>query len=978
MQFPPLRPRSRAPLAALAALPLALAACGSDAEPGSHPASGAPDAASSERPPRPTPELPTANGATSRFLEVPERSLCESSLAPSGERPGDWVSLALEHELEDGAALGADPELVLRSFSDGAGAARVALDRGPGLAAPQVQWLGDGRAWCVWESRTAAGAHVLRSQRWRLEGGQWRALQAPRDFAGLADPAEGDEAFARWRDACAASGGGRPVLPRLALDASGERIACVWQGLVGEQYDLFVSHGTWERGLGRPQPIAATPTDEFSPDLDWGPGDTLWVAFDRWEPSAPAGSFDLWLARLELGDDPDAAARARRFRRLAGGAQHAAEARLSAGPDGELWIAYESDSEFGAGGALRERRRPMWLHGDAEDRWRACTPNLPSGAPLGQFPEVLATPGGPWIAMRARRVGDVEDLPPGASRAARFSDWETLVGHWNADGDVLWTSALDSHGDNAPRYGLHARGAGVALAGSSDERESGSLTRWYERPMETGWRMGWASLSGTAHRPRSWGEPLDLEPWTAELPATTRPARRAGFLYGDLHRHTHLSRCGAARDGTFLDAVRYARGPGALDFQAVTDHYQHLRPWSFWRLVRDAQRWSAPGSLEIFPGVESMARGRGHQNLIWPDVEVPRASGGEYLAKDYAAGRLIAIPHMLNAVTNPFPADNVQAARHRLIEVYQGLRGSYEEPDAPLVAEDAKLPTGHLLDLLAQYPADRRPPGLIAASDHRSSLDAYAGLPVPPHARRVPPAAELFEALLGRDPNGPGAFGSSGCGPSGALAAPGLRLEAPADEGAAWILDVDGPPVAHVAWRAPSGDLGLQFPELSEQRGWRYHLRYRGPERWTGQAMGLGLSGGAIAEHTGNATVSASQEVPGELVLELAREALDLALVLEPDPDAGEFTLTVALGTRRVVFDLNAQSPGTVRRGAGGDATAASIQLWSLGPAGPAARGAGPQRFEWTPPPNARGQLVYARVAFVDGSVAWSPARRAR
>jgi hypothetical protein len=972
MQFPPLRIRSRAPLAALAALSLGLTACGSEATP------DASDAGPSARPPRPTPELPTANGASSRFLSVPERSLCESSLAPSGERPGDWVSLALEHGLESGAALGADPELVLRSFDDGASAARAVLDRGPGLAAPQVLWLGDGRAWCAWETRTAEGVHVLRSQRWRLEGGAWRALQAPSDFAGLPDPAENDGAFQEWRDACAANGGGRPVLPRLALDASGERLACVWQGLVGEQYDLFVSHGTWERGLGPAQRIAATPTDEFSPDLDWGSEDQLWIAFDRWEPADPAGSFDLWIAELELEADLDAVPLSLRFRRLAGGAQHAAEARVSAEANGSVWIAYESDSEFGAGGALRERRRPMWLHGDAQDRWRACTPNLPSGAPLGQFPEVLATPAGPWIAMRVRRVGDVEDLPPGASRAARFSDWETLVGHWDADGEVRWTSALDSHGDNAPRYGLHARGAAVAVAGSSDERVTGSLTRWYERPMETGWRLGWASLTGTAKRPQSWSEPLELEAWTAELPHSEPPARRAGFLYGDLHRHTHLSRCGAARDGTFLDAVRYARGPGALDFQAVTDHYQHLRPWSFWRLVRDAQRWSAPGSLEIFPGVESMARGRGHQNLIWPDVSVPRASGGEYLAKDYAVGRLIAIPHMLNAVTNPFPGDNIQAGRHRLIEVYQGLRGSYEEPDAPLVAEDAKLPTGHLLDLLAQYPADRRPPGLIAASDHRSSLDAYAGLPVSPGARRVPPAAELFEALLGRGPDGPGAFAASGCGPEGALAAPALRLEAPAGDGALWTLDVDGPPVAHVAWRSPQGDLDLQFPEVTEARGWRYHLRYRGPERWTGQAMGLELMGGTIAEHTGNATVATASEVAGDLVLELAREAVDLALVLDPDPAADEFSLTVALGTRRVAFDLRAQSPGTVRRGAGGDPTAASIQLWSLGPAGPAAAGGGPQRFEWTPPPSARGQLVYARVAFADGSVAWSPARRAR
>ena len=263
-----------------------------------------------------------------------------------------------------------------------------------------------------------------------------------------------------------------------------------------------------------------------------------------------------------------------------------------------------------------------------------------------------------------------------------------------------------------------------------------------------------------------------------------------------------------------------------------------------------------------------------------------------------------------------------------------------------------------------------------------------------------------FEALLGRTGEGPTAFGTTGFGPRGAVDAPGLLLETLGDEARTWTLTVDGPPVAHVAWRSATRDFGLQFSEADDApRGWRYHLRYRGPERWSGEAIGLSVEGGSIAEYTGNAAPATETEVPGELVLQLSREALDLAFAVERDravaakgsgAEGGPgLTLTIAVGTRRVEFDLEQLAPGAVGRGAGWDESSASIQLWSLGPdvpsdaglpdAGPPRSGTPgaaptdrPQRFEWTPPADARGELIYARVAFADGSAAWSPVRRAR
>jgi hypothetical protein len=984
MLSPHVRPRV-ASIAVCAVLLSSLAGCGSDSSSEPEPrGTGSPSPGT--QPKRPVPDWSEAATLPTRTLAIPDRSVCEADLAPAGANPGDWYSLALEHSVEPTEPrLGSDPELVLRHFEAGRRGASVVLDRGPGLAAPQLAVAGDGRVACVWESRDAAGTHVVRAQSWTWNRDSWSAHGEPRDLGGVPDPEAGDADFAAWIADSARRGGARPVLPRIAWDPAGRRAVCVWQGLVGEQYDLFVSSGDWERGLGPARRLTSTPTDEGSPDVTWSADGALFVGFDRWEPGDPAqsdsGSYDVWLARFELPEVAGAPTDLR-FRRLDGGPNHAAHARVSAGPDGDLWIAYERAATFGTGNALRWGLGPVWLHVDAADRWSADSANVAANVSgdrfphTGHFPEVLATASGPWLAVRVWRPDEAESRS-GQTRALGYADWETLVGCWDAAGRIVWRALPDTHGDNTARFTLQARGDATQVAGSADTRHEAVRTQWYERPMETPWQLGWSDLPA-AHTP-ALAPAESVEPWREALPESAPNARRPDALFGDLHRHTHLSRCGSSLDGTFLDAVRYARGPGALDFMAVTDHYQHLQPWSFWRLVRDAERWSAPGSLVVFPGIESMERGRGHQNLIWATAATPRASAGAFLPKDYAIGDVVAIPHMLNSVSNPFNDEALHAGRHRLIEVYQGLRGSYEEPEAPYAAEDALLDHGHLLDLLARFPANRRPPGLIAASDHRSSLDAFAGVPWTVGDRRVPPAEVVFEELLGRTPQGSTVFAATGFGPAGAAGAPCVRLEARAAGEGPWSLEVDGPPVAHVAWRSGRGDLALQAPELPEDADEvrRYHLRYRGPERWTGESLELSLLGGAWVDIEGNAA-SIAEGGAQRRVLELSRETLGLSLHVRRDPEAADLRLEVQMGSRQIPFALDGFEPGTVRLGGGGADDARAIQLWHLGPVGSSNAAGGAQRFEWTPPPESRGELIYARVAFADGSVVWTPARRSR
>lgn len=905
-----------------------------------------------------------------RWLDSANRSVREVEFARDGA--GRLWSLGLEHTAAPRSALAPDPELVLRR--QGTPPLAVVVERGPALATPQLGWIPGLGFVCAWETRDDRGAAVLRAQVWTPSGDNAPEPRSIQDLAGLPDPIDGSSTgFEAWSAASAASGGAHPVEPDLAVQLGGSGCALVWQALVGAQYELFYARLSSSGEFSAPRRLSHTPSDEWCPSAALAADGQLCIGFDRWEPASDQPGFDLWLALIPAGSDSPV------FRCLDAEPHHAAHASIGTDPEGRVWVAYEVCENFGRGAALRDRREPRLLCVDSDRSLHECSVSLPSVADL---PKVWSTESGLWLGLRTRSAPPSNNEGGGRNR---IGNWRTeLIGF---GGDLPERFALaGSHGDNEYSASLVSAEETVQVAFAADlrgERQGGG----FESPMETAWRLGCAELPSKAGWPTLGGSLEVSGGWLNALPTNTRLPRQPSAWFGDLHRHTHLSRCGSARDGTFLDSVRYARGPGALDFLAITDHHQHLTPVALWRNLRDAERWNAPGSLVVFQGLETMEVGRGHHNLIWADERAVLEGDGKHRPRAYPMDEVIAIPHMLNSRTNPFSARRLDPDRHRLIEVYQGLRGSYEGPNAPLLASDAVLPEGHLGQLLEDYPGQGRPPGLIAASDHRSSGRSFAGVPRDPSpTRRVPPRHELFGHLRAA-----AAFGTTGSGDGGALDAPTVDLEVTAGDPPIWELEVHGLPVAHVAWFAGERQRGIQLPPGSERAlNMRFHLRYRGPERWTGEVARMALSGGQFraAEVLDGVLLGDPRTASrGPLEVQLTNEPLGLVLEIEPSGDA-DLTLAVELGERNFEVDLSALEVGQVRQvGREASRAAAPLQVWSLGPVSPPSSprssppssppgGPAAQRFRWSDPQPRAGAIHYARVVFQDGSIAWTRTRR--
>jgi hypothetical protein len=162
---------------------------------------------------------------------------------------------------------------------------------------------------------------------------------------------------------------------------------------------------------------------------------------------------------------------------------------------------------------------------------------------------------------------------------------------------------------------------------------------------------------------------------------------------GDLHRHTDLSLDGA-NDGSLLDAYRYARDPADMDFLGVSDHTDGVDDlYAWWRTQKIADIFQAPGSFVAFYGYErSVEYPNGHRNVFFAgrgaritpisDGEVSGYEGTETLYSYLRRRDGFSIPHTTGRTSGTDWRDS-DPRYEPLVEIYQGMRDSYEDPDAP-------------------------------------------------------------------------------------------------------------------------------------------------------------------------------------------------------------------------------------------------------------------------------------------------------
>lgn len=583
--------------------------------------------------------------------------------------------------------------------------------------------------------------------------------------------------------------GSKALHPTLSADAEG-RLLLAWQhgtaaGL-GLRARLF-QDGTW----GPELEVGPRPYGNWAPDAtSTGPGEFALV----WD-AAVDGDYDVLLARLSAR--PDGALDLRARHRVTDTPR--LEAHPSVTAHGErLYIAYEASRSEQWGREGSQEKLVEALH-----YWRETEVVVVEGARRARLAEtfmagvkerlrdsvekpVVQVDGGGNLLLFFRG----HDLPPARSdpehpkfakymesRRGAGAGWRTSVYRtffsiydgetWQVRDPLTGESrhhfpmiGSEGRSDVRASVGLFQRG-GIAWASVGDGRQIGQdlfegQLRAFDDP--SWWKpiseSGHDVLAGRIGRgpdapvlPTTDFTPLpELRP---ESPADTRaPITRTladgtelQLVLGDLHRHTDLSRCSSNFDGPFSDALRYAHDVGQLQFVAITDHFEHMSAYDWWRSLTWMDAYDLPGRTTSLRAYERADQSTGHRNVIAGGADLPLVSYREHYrpARDDALSAMprgmwqyfeglpiLTIPHTPAGMYDLHPCRmdwlSFEPKYDRLVEIFQAYRGSSEAVDAPraLPVNRPRRYVRPALDGGLHF-------GFVASSDHQSSFGSFAG-----------------------------------------------------------------------------------------------------------------------------------------------------------------------------------------------------------------------------------------------------------
>jgi hypothetical protein len=447
---------------------------------------------------------------------------------------------------------------------------------------------------------------------------------------------------------------------------------------------------------------------------------------------------------------------------VAGSKAFEAHPSISADSAQRVWLAWDSAGEdWGHDGALHESRA---IHLAVLDRGAWHDVALPDNAlvaldrkrglsepdaAFAELPHVVVEQSGPvWLFYRTMSHAEGE----GRMGSTRHVVWQirALVltdGGWQGPYEMPQSDG----GNTDTLAAIATSGEGIAAAYETDGRTDRLRVQWFE-PIGVDPKLIAVELHASGGAPRTPSAVRKcgrVDPPSTPLPADPDPSLAPrGFVrvWGDLHRHTDASRCKLDLDGTVLDQFRYAHDVAALDFVAVTDHYQQMTPatWAF--TCETTSLFDVPSSFVTLYGFE-LALQTGHRNLVCIDPEVATpgplgrvAENGEWKST-FRAHDWIAIPHQIADATSPLQWSKQDPDVEPLVEIYQERRGSFEARSAPRRAFywDKRAPS------VVDYLVGGRHFGLIASSDHISTGHAFAACYARGRTRH-----DVFEALLAR------------------------------------------------------------------------------------------------------------------------------------------------------------------------------------------------------------------------------------
>lgn len=601
----------------------------------------------------------------------------------------------------------------------------------------------DGRdgTWAIWS--------MQRERRWSLYGRRWDG--------------------ARWSLLRRLThGNGNDAFHRAVTDASG-RLWLAWQRTAGGVSRILAASFDGRRWSAE-RVISEGPAagNSWWPSIAAGRDGSVAIAWDGYA----AGRYDVYLRRYAAGTWGPVltAASSPRFE---------AHPTVAVDHDGRTWVAWdETGGDWGKDTGFAIRRPATQLHESRRvrvacldgDAWRTTAGNLDDALAAGgcwELPHLAVDGAGVPVLFVRHLVKRQPDSPTEAP--IDLALWEIHVtryegGRWTPtvllprssgrndmlpatsvapDGTVWATWATD--GRDSRSWLPHQHLVQVAAVGGG--REAGRLPA--------------ADLGPRITNPVAAPDALT----TAERDAVARikayrvesGGRTFAIYRGDLHRHTDISLDGG-NDGSLLDAYRYARDAAALDFLGVSDHTDGVNDtYAWWRTQKIADVFQDPGAFVAFYGYErSIEFPNGHRNVFFTrrGARVTPISAGEAMGWEgseslYAYLRRrggFSIPHTTGRTSGTDWRDNDRHVEP-LVELYQGMRDSYEAPSAPRpyggvdrailddpaaavprASSSERSPSFRRAGFVSEAMAKGYRLGFIASSDHISAHISYACL----------------------------------------------------------------------------------------------------------------------------------------------------------------------------------------------------------------------------------------------------------
>lgn len=602
----------------------------------------------------------------------------------------------------------------------------------PGMyKSPTLTATGSGSFWLTYEQG--------RDEKWSVQAMRLRAGATP---SRLPDTAEsyGNAPIGNWvseKPVVLGPGINHSVAP----DHDGGAWV-VWQALRDGRFDVMAVHLTGGT-IHEPETLGGMePANHWQPDVAVLPNGDVHVI---WDALMADTSFDVFACSRQGGQWS-------RPQPVSGEKGFEARARAAAGPEGRVWTVWEEGNENWGERYVSRMRKFHQEHLDITDAngplhaFRKLRFGLLDRSGYGSVGPDFPMPAMKKLAARPDAPEGVEHLGGYYERAEITVDgvgrpWVVYRHYYLPWVGVYKTTHVQQD------WGVYARcfdGSQWSRLFRCDIGQGDGMQRLSVTPLEDGIALAYTT-GRTDRRPKTSrpGMALACVRMPASMPGQVVPStsRAPGrsvsqgsppentseyqAYFGDLHRHTDLSLCYVATDGTMDDAYRFAIDVARLDFMAITDHSRDIannnaESLLWWRCVKEVSRHDLSPNFIPMYAYEHSRGGEDHNVIsltprLWSDklplpqlwqqmdddsISIPHQT----LCRDIPPGG--EMPFGLSAKTWGYGDDR----RRPLLEIYQGCRDRSIERDAHV-----GLGKGHIM-------------GFIASSDHISTNASFAGV----------------------------------------------------------------------------------------------------------------------------------------------------------------------------------------------------------------------------------------------------------